>query len=65
MEHDFSWCSEKTQKISAKQYAANQRKPVYPTNLAYQCDAIVCLYVPKKKKPVEFLAIMHMSGEVE
>ena len=41
-----------------------KERPVYSINFAYQRDAIVCSFVPKKKAVV-FLSSMLMSGEVE
>ena len=42
-----------------------KEKPVYSTNFAYHCDAIVCSYVPKKKKGIVILPSMHMSGKAK
>ena len=65
LKNGFSWYSQKTQKISAKQHAAYQERPVYSTNFAYDRDVTVCSYVPKKKKAVVLLSSMHVSREVE
>ncbi|XP_069592446.1 piggyBac transposable element-derived protein 4-like [Ranitomeya imitator] len=42
-----------------------KERPVYSTNFAYNHDATVCSYVPKKNKSVVLLSSMHMTGEVE
>ena len=42
-----------------------KERPVKSTNFAYNHDATVCSYVPKKNKSVVLLSSMHMTGEVE
>ena len=65
LKNGFSWYSQETQKVSAKKHAAYQERPVYSINFAYDRDATVCSYVPKKKKAVVLLSSMHVSREVE
>ena len=42
-----------------------KERAVYSTNFVYHQDAIVCSYVPKKKKSVVLLSSVHMTGEVK
>lgn len=43
----------------------SKERPIYSTDFAYNRDATVCSYVPKKNKSVVLLSSMHMTGEVE
>lgn len=42
-----------------------KERPVKSTNFAYNHDATLCSYVPKKNKSVVLLSSMHMTGNVE
>ena len=55
----------KNKRLLPRNMQPTKERPVYSTNFAYHCDAIVCSYVPKKKKGVVILSPMHMSGKVE
>jgi len=43
----------------------DKERPVCSTNFAYNCDATVCSYVPKKSKSVVLLSSIHITGRVE
>lgn len=55
----------KNKKILPSNMQPAKERPINSTNFAYNSDATICSYVPKKKKSVILLSTMHMTGEVE